>query len=84
MDLKSVGALSLVAESFGVAASSISAAFGPDAAIWALGADEVAASCGAAISEVDELVSSVVAPAGVSALGAAAVAVALVSSDGAA
>ena len=85
MDLKSVGALSLVAESFGVddAASSIGAAFGPEAANWALG-DGVATGGGAAISEVGELVSSVVAPAGVSAFGAAAVAVALVSSDDAA
>jgi hypothetical protein len=81
LDLKSVGALSLVAESFGVAASSISAAFDPDAAIWALGAADVAAGCGAGISDVDELGPSVVAPADASALGAAAVADALVSSD---
>jgi hypothetical protein len=52
-------------------------------AFWALGSDDVAACCGAATFEVGELVSLVVAPANDSAFGAAAVAAALVSGDGA-
>jgi hypothetical protein len=89
-DLKSEDVLSWVAESFGTddAASSIGAmsggvALGADAATWALGSDDVAACCGAAMSEVGELVASVVAPISVSASGASAVASALISGEGA-
>jgi len=88
MDLKSEDVLCWVAESFGIddTASSIGvmiwgAAFGPHLATWALGSDDVAACCEAGMSEVGELVSSVVAPTGVSASGAAAVVAALVSGD---
>ena len=89
LDLKSDDVLSWVAEFSGIddnAALSIEvmirgAAFALDATIWALGSDDVAPCCGAAISEVGELVSSVVAPAGVSASGAAAVVSTLASGD---
>jgi hypothetical protein len=88
LDLESEDVLCWIVESFGIAdaASSIGAmiwgaVFDPDAIPWAFGSDDMSACCEAAVSEVGELVSSVVAPT-VSAPGAAEVAAILVSGDG--
>jgi hypothetical protein len=76
-DPKSDDLLSWVTECFGIDGAALSigaltggAALRSDAAFWALSSDDEAACGGAAMSEVGEPVSSLVAPASVSASGA--------------
>jgi hypothetical protein len=89
-DLKADELLGWAAESIGdedtassIGAMICGAAFGSNVAFWALGSDDVATCCGAATFEVGELVSLGVAPANDSTFGAAAIAAASVSGDGA-